>query len=147
TKVFTNEVVVALELELYPKSHKRYRNIFLDYSYRSAIHCIFYVVKSESIMKPVALSWMDMRGNLRHKSDQRLLLCVLDEILNCPEQAKIYHSNGTSHLLPIVFKNYQTCPSENSVVVHPLGDCSDPRVGNLAKAESANNSALRAAPS
>jgi hypothetical protein len=39
TKVFGKDAVVALELELHPKSHRRYRQIFKDYTYRTSSFC------------------------------------------------------------------------------------------------------------
>src|SRR5690606_14962840 len=70
TKIFGKEAVVAFEVELHPKSHRRYRQIFKDYSYRSAISHVFYVARTKEFKKPIFSSWVEIRKFLRFKADQ-----------------------------------------------------------------------------
>ena len=87
-------VVVALELEMHAKSHKRYKNIFKEYTYRDAITHIFYVVKDISITKPIMKVWVERDSRISRYCKQKLIACVYDELINDFQFAKIYFANG-----------------------------------------------------
>lgn len=144
TQIFNKEDVVALELELHPKSHKRYRSIFHDYAYKNAISHIFYVVQDKSILKPIASSWVKFKKYLRFPSEQKLLICVLGELLECPDECLVYVPSGTRFPIKDVFTSSQNCPRAASDFAHPLGDRAALGVGTSDNLKSKENQRLNA---
>lgn len=97
--VLGKDLVVSFELELYAKSHKRYRKLLQEYYYKDSIGMIWYVVKDVSIIKPVLLQWQALKANKFRKPSQELIFSVYDDILKHKNKAKIIFENLETKLL------------------------------------------------
>jgi len=99
--------VVALELELHTKSHKRYRNLFYDYAYMDAIGVILYVVKNASISVPIIKQWHVIRQKYKFKSSQTLLILELNDLIAGGSRLNVRDASGKANPLFDVFKTCQ----------------------------------------
>jgi len=74
--------VIALELELHAKSHARYRSLFIDYTFKDAISLIWYVVKDESIIKPILKEWRGVEAEgKRWNHPQKIIFCIYNDLV------------------------------------------------------------------
>ena len=106
--LFVSEIVgegkvVAVELEFTAKSHKRYRNLFLDYSAISAVEVIWYIVKDASITKPLLKLWHVVKQRRGAKHTQQLLISHFDDLLQRKSEAEIFDENLSSKRFELVF--------------------------------------------
>ncbi|MBT4762738.1 MAG: hypothetical protein HOO06_13655 [Bdellovibrionaceae bacterium] len=103
TDIFQEPTRVALELELHPKAHQRYKKVFYDYKFHREVTYIFYVVKHFSILKPVFKIWGNnvLREGRFYK--QRIIGVVFQDLLEHGLEAKIHWPNGLSAPLKKLF--------------------------------------------
>jgi len=87
--------IIALELELHAKSHARYRNLFIDYTFKDAISLIWYVVKDESIIKPILKEWRGIEAEgKRWNHPQKIIFCIYNDLVKNKLDAKIMNDAG-----------------------------------------------------
>jgi hypothetical protein len=79
--------VVAVELELTPKGHARYRKTFIEYAHRNSIKWVWYVVKSSAIMTTVFNQWGKVR---RYDDSPELIVSLFSDLQNDPSAAKVH---------------------------------------------------------
>lgn len=101
--------VVSLEFELSAKSHKRYRSLFIDYTYKSAISHVWYVVKDESIITPILKQWQEVMSNKRLNEGQKIIFTYFDDLISEKHDAKIFDENLNSKPLHTVFSLTRPC--------------------------------------
>jgi hypothetical protein len=101
--------VVSLELELSAKSHKRYRSLFIDYTYKSAISHVWYVAKDESIITPILKQWREVMNNERLNEGQKIIFSHFDDLISEKHNAKILDENLNSKSLHSVFSLTRPC--------------------------------------
>jgi hypothetical protein len=101
--------VVSLELELSAKSHKRYRSLFIDYTYKSAISHVWYVVKDEPIITPILKQWREVMDNKRLNEGQNIIFSHFDDLISEKHNAKIFDENLNSKSLHSVFSLTRPC--------------------------------------
>ncbi len=95
--------VVAVELELTAKSHKRYKNLFLDYASMSAIEVIWYIVKDASITKPVLKQWQETKRLKNPKNTQALFISYFDDLISKKTESEIYDENLRPRKIGLLF--------------------------------------------
>ncbi|MCB0411485.1 MAG: replication-relaxation family protein [Bdellovibrionales bacterium] len=130
-EIESQKSVVALELELHPKAHRKYDEIFKEYHYRPAISHLLYIVRHSSIMKPLTTCWQRSRQISSRPRRQYLIFALLDDIKNDLQSSKIYFPNKTSVPLNKFFHLTSTCPSQNHSIAHPLGNRSAESLSTL----------------
>lgn len=87
--------IVAIELELHAKSHARYRNLFIDYTFKDAISLIWYVVKDVSIVKPILKQWHGVKAEKdRWNHPQEIIFCELNDLIENKLSAQIMNDAG-----------------------------------------------------
>lgn len=106
-EVSGNNQVISFELELSPKSHVRYKNIFTEYCHVDGIGIIWYVVKDLSISKPILKQWSAVKANSRIKPQQKILFTEYDDLIRNKQNAKVIDESGGSKSISEVFKTSQ----------------------------------------
>ncbi len=111
--------IVALELELHAKSHARYRNLFIDYTFKDAISLIWYVVKDVSIIKPILKQWHGVKAEKdRWNHPQEIIFCEFNDLIENKLSAQIMNDAGEYKSLWQLrnpFKNDQPLSSSSEV--------------------------------
>ena len=118
--VFGATSVVALELELHAKSHIRYRKLFFDYSFMSAIGCIWYVLKEDSSANPITKQWIAHKKRMLRRYNQRLLISRFDDLISNTTGATVRILGECEKQAQDIFKVPQNCSSQVVDVARPL---------------------------
>lgn len=95
-----NTEVIAVELELTPKSHARYRKILSQYALKNSIKWIWYVVGKEAIVTTVISQWTRIR---KLKDSPTIIYSLLDDVIAKGTQSQIYFLNGEKRTLKEFF--------------------------------------------
>lgn len=104
--------VIALELELTPKGHLRYKNIFSNYMSRTSLSYVWYVVRDQKIMRLIFSMWEKIK---KYPHSPELLVSLFADILHHPESAKLSDFFGETALIKEFF-----CSRDRAQVDHPL---------------------------
>jgi hypothetical protein len=129
-EIFKQPAVIALELELHAKSHARYKNIFEDYFYRSAINYVFYIVANDSIKRPILKCWNAIQRKYHKNVEQKLLIANFDEVLKNKHSAMISVLGKSTFPLQEVFTESSACPPPMNNLEHPLGNLNPSLLGS-----------------
>lgn len=118
--------VVSFELELTPKSHARYKNIFTEYCHMDGIGVIWYVVKDISITKPILKQWLSVKANSRIKPQQALLFTKFDDLICNGRNAEVIDESGQ---LKSISEHFKTSQGQSSFLGAAMSrsDHSDPK--------------------
>lgn len=92
--------VVAVELELNPKTRSRYSEIFRHYSYRKNITVTWYIVPSQALGESLLRLWQPV---FKFPQSPKLMFSVLDDLLNDVGSAKI-RSAENSFIISEIFQ-------------------------------------------
>lgn len=87
---------VALEVELSPKTAKRYKHIFEEYRFMRSVGYVWYVVSDLSIKRSLLKAWNDVR---RFEHSPRLMISELKEIIAKPQAATLHFDDGTTAII------------------------------------------------
>ena len=120
---FGGEMVISLELELHTKAYQRYRNLFYDYCHMDAISLIWYVVKDETIIRPVLKIWHEVMKHERVKPPQKIIFTLSDDLLANRHEAQIYDDNMKSNSLYSCFALNKTCQGLSTETASALSRC------------------------
>jgi len=82
--------VVAMEVELHPKNHARYRKIMRHYLQNQSIQYVWYFVKTKGIANTIHKEWRSLKGQ---DSSQGLLFTELGEANKNPETITVYSTH------------------------------------------------------
>ncbi len=83
--------VIAMEIELHPKNHARYRRIMRHYLQNQSIQYVWYFVKTKGIANTINSEWRKLKGQNR---SQALLFSVIGEVDKNPETLMVYSASG-----------------------------------------------------
>lgn len=109
----SSSIVVAVELELSPKGHSRYRKLFEEYRDMSSIRYVWYVLGSVSIAKPIVSQWEKI---LRWESSPRLIVSHFDEIYSHRKSAQIQNIEvGTTATIRKFFELEPALPTAQAL--------------------------------
>ena len=122
-KVDNKDQVVAIELELHAKSHKRYRRLLAEYFYKDSIGVIWYVVKDVSIIKPILMQWQAVQAKKYGKPTQKIFFSIFDDIIKNKIDSKITDENLEMKCLREVFDTQTSCQGLGNTDNKPLGTC------------------------
>lgn len=94
-------VVVAVELELHPKNHSRYRKVFYDYARKDSLHHVWYVVSDAGIGNTVIGQWRRMA---RFENSPTLIVSLLSDLKQNEKEAAVYLADGSKKKVSDVFE-------------------------------------------
>jgi hypothetical protein len=117
--------IVAVELELTPKSHARYRKILSQYALKDSIKWLWYVVSKKSIAITVLNQWLRVR---RFTNSPILMYSVLEDLFCNLEKANVHIADGRNKHLDQVFDIPPLLSKSTSIA-----DLSDHRVSKLSE--------------
>lgn len=93
--------VVAVELELQPKSHARYKKVFSDYARKSAIQFVWYIAGTIGIANTVIREWNKTE---RYGTSPKLLVSLLSELKEKKSNSRIFTADMKHRPLSDHFK-------------------------------------------
>lgn len=88
-QTFGKNQIVALELELNPKSLARYQELFRQYSYKNAIGILWYIVESQPLGESILRIW---DTTLKTKNAPEFFVSSLSELLVDPLNSELTSS-------------------------------------------------------
>ncbi len=98
--LFTREVrcerlLIAVELELSPKSRARYLELFSSYNHKRTIQMVWYLVCDEAFGHALLELWQQAG---KYNRDQRFAFSLVDEVIKDPLTARVFETNFVLHL-------------------------------------------------
>lgn len=88
-------VPTALELELVPKSMRRYERVFSEYAQKKGLQVLWYVVRSAAFGRKLMALWMETAGR---SSTITFAFSLLDEVLGSPQAAALHTAERVHNL-------------------------------------------------
>jgi hypothetical protein len=138
--------VIAVELELNPKNHARYKKIFSDYAGKSSIGFVWYIVGASSIAKTIVGEW---QKTPRMSTSPKLLVTKLNELVANPYDANVFLFGGKWQTMTERFglkKPLLPAQNEVRVVAHGVSKEAGTNLSGEAAFDPERNRGVKSAP-
>ena len=114
--------LVALELELFSKSKKRYKKIFDRYLDKESLSFLWYIVRAQNLGEKVLELWEEEK-KFSCSNSALFFYSLLDQVLTDPREAFLYGKGVKKRLKELgspSFSGQNTCSSTCSRGVHDV---------------------------